>query len=106
MGENHFAPVPVAVYGGVLLCAGVAYYILVRALLRHHDQDSALARAIGDDFKGRISVVVYVAAIPLAFVRWWIACALYVAVAIAWLVPDRRIERALAADESIARDLR
>jgi uncharacterized membrane protein len=96
MGENHFAPGPVAVYGVALLCPAVAYYILVRSLLAHHEKDSALARAIGDDFKGKISVAVYALAIPLAFVSSLIACALYVVVAIVWLVPDRRIERALA----------
>src|SRR5262245_14351847 len=71
MGENHFAPYPVALYGVVLLCAGVAYYILVRVLLAHHEKDSVLAKAIGDDFKGKISVVIYAVAVPLAFVRWW-----------------------------------
>ena len=96
MGENHFASFPVAVYGVALLCPAVAYYILVRALLAHHDRDSALAKAIGDDFKGKISVAIYAVAIPLAFVSSWIACALYVVVAIIWLVPDKRIERALA----------
>jgi len=96
MGENHFAPLPVAVYGVALLCPAVAYYLLVRALLARHEKDSALALAIGDDFKGRISLVVYIFAIPLAFVSSWIACALYVVMAIVWLVPDRRIERALA----------
>jgi uncharacterized membrane protein len=96
MGENHAAALPVAVYGGVLLAAGTAYYILVRALLRLHEDDSALARAIGSDFKGRISLVLYAAGIALAFVSVWIALALYVAVAVIWLVPDRRIENALA----------
>ncbi|HET7292216.1 MAG TPA: TMEM175 family protein [Vicinamibacteria bacterium] len=96
MGENHFEAVPVAVYGVALLCAAVAYYILVRALLVHHDRDSALAKAIGDDFKGKVSVAIYAVAIPLAFVAWWIAFALYVVVAVVWIVPDRRIERALA----------
>ena len=96
MGENHAAPVPVAAYGVVLLCAGIAYFILVRALLAHHERDSALARAIGGDFKGLISVVIYAVAVPLAFVSAWIALALYVAVAVTWLVPDRRIERTLA----------
>jgi TMEM175 potassium channel family protein len=95
MGENHAAPMPVAVYGGVLMCAGIAYFILVRALLAHHEGDSPLARAIGRDYKGKISVVVYLVAIPLAFVGSWIALALYVAVALTWLVPDRRIERIL-----------
>jgi uncharacterized membrane protein len=96
MGESHAAPLVVALYGGVLLAAGTAYSILVRALLRHHEEGSALARAIGNDFKGRISVAIYAVAIPLAFVTVWIALALYVAVAVIWLVPDRRIERALA----------
>jgi TMEM175 potassium channel family protein len=96
MGENHAAPMPVAVYGFVLLCAGVAYYVLVRALLARHATDSPLARAIGGDFKGRISVVMYAVAIPLAFVSAWIALALYVSVAVIWLVPDTRIERTLA----------
>ncbi|HUL76146.1 MAG TPA: TMEM175 family protein [Vicinamibacteria bacterium] len=96
MGGNHFAPLPVAVYGGVLLFSAVAYYVLVRTLLAHHPKDSALARAIGDDFKGRISVVIYLAAVPLAFVHSGLACALYVAVAVLWLVPDPRIEAALA----------
>jgi TMEM175 potassium channel family protein len=96
MGENHAAPMPVAVYGFVLLCAGVAYYVLVRALLARHATDSPLARAIGGDFKGRISVVMYAVAIPLAFVSAWIALALYVSVAVIWLVPETRIERTLA----------
>jgi uncharacterized membrane protein len=95
MGENHFATVPVALYGVVLLMAGMAYSILVRTLLACHERDSALARAIGDDMKGRLSLVVYASAIPLAFVNPAIACALYMAVAVLWLVPDRRIERAL-----------
>jgi uncharacterized membrane protein len=96
MGENHFAPVPVALYGGVLLCTACAYFILTRTLLSHHEKDSTLARALGRDLKGKLSVVVYVAAIPLAFVQSWIACGLYVLVAIIWLIPDRRIEKILA----------
>ncbi|HEV2862286.1 MAG TPA: TMEM175 family protein [Pyrinomonadaceae bacterium] len=95
MGENNFAPLPVAAYGVVLLCSAVAYYILSRVLVSYHGRDSALARALGKDFKGKVSVVFYAAAIPLSFVRWWLACALYVTVAVMWLVPDRRIERAL-----------
>jgi uncharacterized membrane protein len=96
MGENHFATLPVALYGVVLLCCGCAYYVLVRMLLCNHEKDSALAKAIGDDFKGRISVAVYAAAIVIS--RWLplLACALYVAVAVLWLVPDRRIEKALS----------
>jgi uncharacterized membrane protein len=95
-GETAFAAVPVAAYGGVLLFAGVAYWLLVRALIARQGKDSVLAAAIGGDFKGNISIVAYLAAIPLAFVDRWIASAFYVAVAILWLVPDRRIERALA----------
>ncbi|HYN83756.1 MAG TPA: TMEM175 family protein [Pyrinomonadaceae bacterium] len=95
MGENHFAPSPVALYGVVLLFAGTAYYILVRTLVSHHGRDSALAKAVGKDFKGKASVVLYAVAIPLAFFNSWLACALYVVVAVMWLIPDRRIERAL-----------
>jgi TMEM175 potassium channel family protein len=95
MGENHFAPWPVAFYGGVLLCAGMAYVILTRALVSRHGGDSPLAHAIGRDIKGKISLVFCLVAIPLAFVNSWVACSLYVAVAIMWLVPDRRIEHEL-----------
>jgi TMEM175 potassium channel family protein len=96
MDENHFAPVTVAAYGMVLLAAAVAYFILTRVLLATHEHDSLLAKALGSDFKGKISVVFYAAAIPLAFVHVAIALALYVLVALIWLVPDRRFERALA----------
>lgn len=95
MGETHFAAWPVAVYGIVLLLAAIAYFILVRALLSLHGSGSTLATALGSDFKGKISMVICAVAIPLAFVRSWLACALYVLVAMMWLVPDRRIERAL-----------
>lgn len=95
MGENHLDSWPVAVYGIVLLLAGVAYYILTRALIRLHGQDSILALSIGQDRKGRISIGIYAAAIPLAFANPWIASACYVVVAIMWLVPDRRIEKRL-----------
>ena len=93
MGENHFAAVPVAVYGVVLAFAAIAYYILTRTLLRIHTPDSILAIALGRDFKGKISIVIYLAAIGLAFVRSWLGAALYVLVEIIWLVPDRRIEK-------------
>ncbi len=92
VGENHLAPWPVAVYGIVLLMAGVAYYILVQSLIRLHGRSSILASLIGSDRKGKISVVLYAVAIPLAFVEPWVAAAFYIAVAIIWLVPDRRIE--------------
>jgi len=95
LGQNFRAPEPVALYGVILLMAGVAYYILTRALIRHEGQDSALARFIGRDRKGVISVVVYAVAIPLAFSRPWIADSLYVLVAILWLCPDPRIEKHL-----------
>jgi len=95
MGENHLEAWPVALYGIVMLGASVAYFILVQVLLALHGQDSVLATAVGDDFKGKISVLIYCAAIPLAFVNAWLACGLYVAVAVMWLVPDRRIEKTL-----------
>ncbi len=95
MGESGFAPWPVALYGLDLLLAGGAYYLLVRALLRGHGPDSALARAIGQDRKGKLSLLLYLAAVLLAL-RWPLgACAIYALVAVIWLVPDRRIERVL-----------
>lgn len=96
MGENDFAAVPVAVYGLVQLLAGFAFFILARSLVAADGDDSAIARAIGRDLKGKASLVVYVVAIPIAFFNPLAAFLLYVAVAIVWLVPDRRIERVLA----------
>jgi uncharacterized membrane protein len=95
MGENHFAAVPTAGYGAVMLGAGVAYTILVRAIIAAQGPGSALAEAIGRDHKGRLSLLMYGAAILLAFVNEWFSDALYVAVALMWLIPDRRIERKL-----------
>jgi uncharacterized membrane protein len=95
-GENPFAPVPTAVYGVAFLMPGCAYYLLVRAILRVEGPDSTLARAVGGDLKGKGSLVLYAAGIAIAFVAPWGAIALYVAVALIWLIPDRRIERALA----------
>lgn len=95
MGENHFAPWPVALYGAVLLCAGTAYFLLTKTLIARHGKDSTLATLIGGDVKGKISLAVYAAAIPLSLAQPWIACGLYVLVAIMWLAPDRRIEHAL-----------
>jgi uncharacterized membrane protein len=95
MGENHFAAAPVAVYGVVLLGSGCAYFVMTRVLLASHAPDSLLARALGSDFKGRISVVIYAAAIALAFRLPWLAGVLYGVVAVIWLVPDRRIEKLL-----------
>lgn len=96
MGENSFAQMPTALYGGVLLMAAIAYWILQRAILAGQGPDSLLAVAVGSDVKGKISPVLYVLAIAGALITPWIAGALYVAVALLWLVPDRRIERALA----------
>jgi len=96
MDENHFAPITVAAYGFVLLACGIAYFMLTRVLLATHGHDSLLAKALGNDAKGKLSVLLYAAAIPLAFWRTWIALGIYVLVALVWLVPDRRFERALA----------
>jgi uncharacterized membrane protein len=93
MGENHFAPVPVAVYGVVLALCAAAYFILVVLLHRLHGNDTAFARAAGTDRKEKISVVLSLAAIPLTFVNQWISVALYVLVAMIWFVPDKRFER-------------
>jgi uncharacterized membrane protein len=96
IGENHFAAWPVAVYGVVLLLAAMAYFILVRALITLHGRDSTLATAIGGDFKGKISPLLYALAIPLAFFNAWVAFGIYVLVAVIWFVPDPRIEKTLA----------
>jgi uncharacterized membrane protein len=92
MGESHFGTLPVAVYGTVLLLAATAYYILVRAIVFTEGSDGAVARAVGRDRKGMVSIVLYVAAIAAAATSPWISCALYVGVALMWLVPDRRFE--------------
>ncbi len=99
MGENHFAPLPTALYGAVLLLAAVAYWILARSIIAADGPESLLAKAIGRDLKGNVSLVIYAAAIPLAFENQWLAQALYVAVALMWIVPDRRIERTLSSGE-------
>jgi uncharacterized membrane protein len=95
MGESGYAVVPVVVYGVVLTLAAVAYYLLARSLVKHHGRESPLAKALGADFKGRISIVLYLAAIGLALASPWIAVAIYTAVALIWVVPDRRIENIL-----------
>jgi uncharacterized membrane protein len=95
MGENHFQAVPTAIYGLVLLMSSIAYYVLARALLAAEGPGSKLAAAIGSDAKGRVSTLLYLLALPLAFVRPFLAIALYVLVSLIWLVPDRRIERRL-----------
>jgi len=95
MGENRFTPRPVALYGVVMLMAAIAYALLIRALIAHHGRDSAIARAIGSDRKGKASMLLYAAAIAASFLVPALAMALYVAVAMMWIVPDRRIEDAL-----------
>ncbi len=95
MGEHPFAPGPVAAYGVILLAAGCAYYLLSRLLIARHGAESVLARAVGGDAKGLASVAIYATAIVVAFFAPRVSCALYVAVAVMWLVPDRRIERVL-----------
>jgi len=95
MGENHFGAAPAALYGAVLLMAGVAYLILQKLIIASQGPDSIVKRAVGGDWKGKLSPVLYAVAIPLAFWREWISLGLYVVVALTWLIPDRRIERVL-----------
>ena len=102
MGENHFAPVPTAAYGVALLLAGVAYAVLQRTIVASQGPASPLAAALGRDTKGKLSPIAYLIAIPLALVRPWAAGAVYAGVALVWLAPDRRIERAVGADASSA----
>ena len=92
MSETNFAAVPTAAYGAVLLLSAVAFTILVRTIIACQPRESVLVKAIGDDMKGKISLVLYVVAIPLTFVNPWIAVAIFTLVALMWLVPDRRIE--------------
>jgi uncharacterized membrane protein len=93
MGEHHGAPLTVAVYGAVLLASGVAYYLLTRALLAIHPPGSRLARALGADWKGKMSVIAYAVAVPLTLLEPRVSIAIYVGVAVTWLVPDKRIEK-------------
>lgn len=96
MGENHFAAMPTALYGLVLLMAAIAYWLLQQLIIASQGADSILKHAVGSDWKGKLSPLLYASAIPLAFVSPWISMALYVFVAVLWLVPDRRIENELA----------
>jgi uncharacterized membrane protein len=95
MGENHFRALPVALYGIVMIMAGIGYYILSHALAAHHGPDSKLSRALGRDYKGIASLVIYAVAILVAFFVPGISVALYVVVALMWFIPDRRVERVL-----------
>jgi uncharacterized membrane protein len=100
MGENRLTPAPTALYGVVLLLAAIAYYILQCAILAGEGRNSVLAQALGRDWKGKLSPFIYLAAIPIALVQPWISNALYALVALLWLIPDRRIERALQRQEA------
>lgn len=95
MGENNYAPLPVAIYGVVILLAGMAYFILTKSLIAHHDKDSVLTKSIGRDWKGSLSLLLYALCIPVAFIRPFLACTGYIFVAVMWLLPDRRIEKHL-----------
>lgn len=100
MGANHFAAAPTALYGAVLLMAAIAYWVLQQTIIAAQGRDSVLKAAVGRDLKGKISPVLYIIAIPLAFLSQWIAGGIYVLVALIWLVPDRRIEQALGSQET------
>ena len=95
MGENHFEPLPTAIYGFVLFMAAVAYYILQRCIIATDGEDSVLRKAIGSDWKGKLSPVLYMVAIGSSFIVHWVAQAIYVGVALIWLIPDKRIEKAI-----------
>ena len=95
MGENHLAQVPTAAYGFVLFMAGIAYWILQRLIVAHEGPESVVGSAVGSDPKGMLSLLLYLLAIPLAFVNEWASYAIYVSVALIWLVPDKRLERRL-----------
>ena len=99
LGETHHAPVPAAVYGFVLLMPAIGYFNLQYVLIRAHETNAILADALGTDWKGKISMLLYIAGIALAFLNPWISIAVYVVVALIWLVPDRRIERVVAKAE-------
>jgi uncharacterized membrane protein len=93
MGENHFVAAPVALYGIVLLMCGISYWLLVKALLRHHGKDSLLATSIGNDSKGKISIIIYILGVLISFYNSWISMGLYTVVALIWFIPDTRIEK-------------
>ena len=99
IGENHFAPLPTAVYGAVLFFAGIAYVLLQGAIIRNQGEGSRLKAAVGDDIKGKLSALMLGSAIPLAFVNRWISAALFVAIVVMWFIPDRRIEASLSSGD-------
>ena len=100
MGENHFAPAPSALYGFVLLMAAIAYWILQQLIIASHGPDSVLKKAVGGDWKGKLSPILYAVAIPMAFVSRWVSLGIYIFVALIWLVPDKRIEKTLSLMET------
>ena len=100
MGENHFAPLPAALYGAVLLMAAIAYWVLQQLIIAMQGSSSVLKRAVGSDWKGKVSPILYAIAIPTAFWSRWISLSLYVFVALMWLVPDRRIEKVITANDA------
>ena len=100
MGENHFTALPTALFGVILFMAGVAYYILEQSLLKIHGKESTLAKAVGNDLKGIISVVLYAIAIVVSFTQTWISLSIYTIVAIIWLIPDKRIENKIAEEQN------
>jgi uncharacterized membrane protein len=100
MGENQFAVVPSAIYGFVLLMAAIAYWILQQRIISSQGEESLLKKAIGNDWKGKLSPILYIAAIVLSFLSPWLAIAIFVLVALMWVIPDRRIERVLGEQES------
>ena len=93
IGEHHLEPVPISVYGFVLLMSGVAFFILQNTIIKYHDEDFTLRKAVGKDYKGKLSIVIYLIGLILSFINPWIAVSCYVFVAIMWIVPDRRIEK-------------
>lgn len=103
MGENHFAKLPAAAYGVVLLMSAVAYWILQQRIIASQGEDSLLKKAVGNDWKGKLSPVLYIVAILVAFLSSWLSVAIYAAVALMWVIPDRRIERILAGSHNEAR---
>jgi len=105
MGENNFSTLPVVLYGMVLLMAGVAYYLLAHSLAGLHGKDSTLAEAIGKDWKGILSVIIYAIGIGLSFINSWLGFAIYVVVAMIWFIPDKRIEKRMIADKTHRKEI-
>ncbi|MBN7815494.1 TMEM175 family protein [Algoriphagus pacificus] len=101
MGENNFAPMTMALYGGILLMAAIAYFILQNLIIQEHGTEGILAKAVGSDFKGKLSPILYILGIASCWINSWISALFYILVALMWLIPDKRIERTLEEEESI-----